>query len=136
MQKLNDNNTYNISKNVILYHGTTNIKTFDPFNIKLGNLKLILFSSKKKFAVDHIMNYGLILNNKKCYVHKFKVKYDIPNICIISKEANELTEKNIEQNYCNPHSKINGIGYFNSSDEEYEYIELALSNPLEYLEYI
>lgn len=159
-QKPSSRQLYTIPAGKILYHGSTDKKTFDPFKIKLSESTLsAFFSPYKGFASDYIMRCSAF-PSQNGYIHAFRVKKDIDKILILS--PYELKNKDnilgeIDNNFCKrvPNREdFNGIGFFfpdkdldNFSGDIERHIpegatldpnnaEFALCNPKEYLEYI
>jgi hypothetical protein len=141
--------TYTIPKGTILFHGSMNIDTFDPFDIQLADVDLAYFSQNRKFAADHIMscsNYPL----QRGYLHAFRVKEDIPKVVIMSifKRREEWTMNWLYDHFCSgkSHPRYRGVGFFfprggkksateDAGNPAFD-SEFILCNPSEYLEYI
>lgn len=131
---------YTIPKGVILYHGTKSYDTFDPYNIKLGNINLVaFFSPQAEWASSHMSN----CITSSGYIHAFKVKKSIDKILILSPYSlkNKWTLDNIEYNYCDGNSGLNGVGFFIKDNVPIVDIdpyssEFALCNPDEFLDYM
>ena len=159
------NQLYTIKAGTILYHGSVEKASFNPYRIVLGKDSLVsYFTTSKKLSADYILgcaNYP----SKSGYIHKFKVKKDIPNILIISPHEKEENwdEKYIETNFCfkkmdeNKVSSLtgilhlSGIGFFYPSESQKSLFddnstnsvpssgtlsEFALCEPSKWLEYI
>lgn len=151
---------YTIPAGKILYHGSIDKKTFDPFKIKLSDSTLsAFFSPYKGFASDYIMRCSAY-PAQNGYIHAFRVKKDIDKILILSpyelkNRDNVLAE--IDNKFCKrePNKEdMNGIGFFfpekdldNFAGDIEKHLptgaqldpnngEFALCNPREYLEYI
>jgi len=143
---------YTIPANTILYHGSKNVDTFDPNNIKLGDDTLIsFFSAEKKFAMDYI-NGCILYPQEHGYIHKFRTIKDIDRVFIVSQyDINKEWSRDVLNNkYCNAKTdKYNGIGFFVKTDEMNKMqnnppqtsnilysAEFALCNPKEFLQYV
>lgn len=143
-----------IPKGTILYHGSLDVATFNPTNIKLGdNLLVAYFSPSIHLAADYIL--GCAKGNG--YLHKFETKHDI-NLVVL--DPNDRPKDNvlefINKNYCKNDKymgKIAGVAFifpknlFNSSYDNNSYnisynnskdndMEFALCNPNNDLTYI
>ena len=154
---------YTIPKGSILYHGSKNKESFNPFNIKLGDDTLVgYFTSNKDFSADYISRCAFY-PKESGYIHKFKTKKDIERILIISSydKKSSWDVKNIENLFCSNNNqygeKLDGIGFFypiisnnaysnddkfdddnlnnNNNTNQYD-IEVALCDPNYFLEYI
>jgi len=152
--------TYKIPKGTILYHGTTHKETFNPYNIKLGEDKLVsFFSTEIRLAADYILGCAEYPKSKG-YVHSFEVVKDIDNMLVVS--LFDLDEKwgleYIDNKFCSrdAEDKYNGVAFFfprlydsyNLEPELKELLqkrdnknvtmdnEFAICNPHRYLAYI
>lgn len=146
---------YTIPKGTILYHGSLYKESFNPFDIRLGEDKLVsYFSPNKRLAADYIVGCALY-PNRQGYLHKFRVKKDIEKVMIVStfeKKAN-WTLNFIEDTFCSRKFRIqlDGIGFFFPRRDEKDLYnagtvqsdpkitfdaEFAICDPNEYLEYI
>jgi hypothetical protein len=144
---------YTIPSGTIIYHGSQNKETFNPYDIKLGEDNLIsFFSPNKRFTADYIMGCAAY-PVKSGYIHKFRLKKDLSRIMIVSayEKKKNWNIKHLQQTYCNYNQTIgstNGIGFFfpkenkatNPADALSNEIlyesEFAICNPNEYLEYL
>jgi hypothetical protein len=143
---------YKIPKGTFLYHGTMYKRTFNPFEIQLGNDTLMaFFSPSKRLAADYIS--GCALHPQKGgFIHKFRVIRDIDNIKILSnyEKQDTQTEKQLENSFCKDR-KLNGIGFFYPRQDGMNILpedlipnsngvhvnsEFALCNPNDFLEYM
>ena len=139
---------YKIPKGTILYHGSLTKEAFNPYDIRLGDDRLVsYFSPNKSLAADYIVGCALY-PTKSGFLHKFRVKKDIEKILIVSthdKQAHWSLEF-LEDSFCSRKFRIqlDGIGFFfptGIEDETYDnnqYFdsEFAICNPDEYLEYV
>jgi len=146
---------YTIQRGTVLYHGSLYKESFNPFDIRLGEDKLVsYFSPNKRLAADYIVGCALY-PTRSGYIHKFRVKKNIEKIMIVStfeKKAN-WTLSYIEDTFCSRKFRIqlDGIGFlFPRRDEQQLYnptsiqedprvsfdAEFAICDPNEYLEYI
>ena len=139
---------YKIPKGTILYHGSLTKESFNPYDIRLGDDRLVsYFSANKALAADYIVGCALY-PTKSGFLHKFRVKKDIDKILIVSphdKQAHWSLEF-LEDSFCSRKFRIqlDGIGFFfptGIEDEAYnnnQYFdsEFAICNPNEYLEYV
>jgi hypothetical protein len=152
-------NLYTIPRGTILYHGTLYKESFNPFDIRLGEDKLVsYFSPNKRLAADYIVGCALY-PTRSGFIHKFRVKKDIKQIMIIStfEKKPNWTLSFIEETFCSRKFRIqlDGIGFFFprrdddnsftnsilgdniSNDPQISFdAEFAICNPNEYLEYI
>lgn len=147
---------YSIPRGTILYHGSLNRESFNPYDIRLGDDKLVsFFSPNKRLAADYIVGCALY-PTKAGFLHKFRVKKDIEKILIIStyEKQQHWTLKFLEDSFCSRKFKIqlDGIGFFFPRRDEKDFSsiqqgndapkrlsfdsEFAICNPNEYLEYI
>lgn len=141
---------YTIPKGTIIYHGSLNKESFNPFDIRLGDDRLVAyFSPNKKLAADYIIGCALY-PTKAGFLHKFRVKKDIEKILIIStyEKQNHWTLRFIEDSFCSRKFRIqlDGIGFFFPKKDELDVdkneskiafdSEFAICNPNEYLEYV
>ena len=147
---------YVIPRGTILYHGSMVKESFNPYDIRLGDDRLVsYFSPNKRLAADYIVGCALY-PTKSGFLHKFRVKKDIEKVLIIStmeKQAN-WTLRFIEDSFCSRKFRIqlDGIGFFFPRRDEKDFVaikqgvsgatnlafdsEFAICNPNEYLEYI
>lgn len=146
---------YTIPRGTILYHGSLYKESFNPFDIRLGEDKLVsFFSPNKRLAADYIVGCALY-PTRSGYLHKFRVKKDIEKIMIVStfeKKAN-WTLAFLEDTFCSRKFRIqlDGIGYFFPRRDDQDLYnagtlqsdprisfdaEFAVCDPNEYLEYI
>ena len=152
-------NLYTIPKGTILYHGTLYKESFNPFDIRLGEDKLVsYFSPNKRLSADYIVGCALY-PTRSGYIHKFRVKKDIKQIMIIStfEKKPNWTLAFLEETFCSRKFRIqlDGIGFFFPRRDEQDSFtdgsnsetaqtdpkisfdaEFALCNPNESLEYI
>jgi hypothetical protein len=149
-------NLYTIPKGTILYHGTMYKESFNPYDIRLGEDKLVSYlSPNKRLAEDYIVGCALY-PTKAGYIHKFRVKKDIKQIMIVStfEKKPNWTLSFLEETFCSRKFRIqlDGIGFFFPKRDEYDSFgevpagqtdprvsfeaEFAICNPNEYLEYI
>lgn len=147
---------YSIPRGTILYHGSLNRESFNPYDIRLGDDKLVsFFSPNKRLAADYIVGCALY-PTKAGFLHKFRVKKDIEKILIIStyEKQQHWTLKFLEDSFCSRKFKIqlDGIGFFFPRRDEKDFSsiqqgndapkrlsfdsEFAICNPNDYLEYI
>ena len=147
---------YSIPKGSILYHGSLNRESFNPYDIRLGDDRLVsYFSPNKRLAADYIIGCA-VYPTKSGYLHKFRVKKDIEKILIISTHEKQAhwTLRFIEDSFCSRKFRIqlDGIGFFFPRRDEKDFSsiqkgedaikrlafdsEFAVCNPNEYLEYI
>lgn len=139
---------YKIPKGTILYHGSLTKEAFNPYDIRLGEDRLVsYFSPNKGLAADYIVGCALY-PTKSGFLHKFRVKKDIEKILIVSthdKQAHWSLEF-LEDSFCSRKFRIqlDGIGFFfptgiedqTYDDNKYFDSEFAICNPDEYLEYV
>lgn len=139
---------YKIPKGTILYHGSLTKEAFNPYDIRLGEDRLVsYFSPNKGLAADYIVGCALY-PTKSGFLHKFRVKKDIEKILIVSthdKQAHWSLEF-LEDSFCSRKFRIqlDGIGFFfptGIEDQSYDnnkYFdsEFAICNPNEHLEYV
>jgi hypothetical protein len=138
---------YSIPKGSILYHGSLNKESFNPYDIRLGD--------DKRLAADYIIGCA-VYPTKSGYLHKFRVKKDIEKILIISTHEKQAhwTLRFIEDSFCSRKFRIqlDGIGFFFPRRDEKDFTaiqkgddsikrlafdsEFAICNPNEYLEYV
>lgn len=147
---------YTIPKGTLLYHGSLNKESFNPYDIRLGDDRLVsYFSPNKRLAADYIVGCALY-PNKSGYLHKFRVKKDIEKILIISthEKQSHWTLSFVEDSFCSRKFRIqlDGIGFFFPRRDEKDFTaiqqgdktiknlafdsEFAVCNPNEYLEYV
>ena len=147
---------YSIPKGTILYHGSLNKESFNPYDIRLGEDRLVsYFSPNKRLAADYIIGCA-IYPTKSGYLHRFRVKKDIEKILIISthEKQSHWTLSFIEDSFCSRKFRIqlDGIGFFFPRRDEKDFTaiqkgddsvkrlafdsEFAICNPNEYLEYV
>ena len=150
-------NTYTIKAGTILYHAATNKRGFNTHNIELGNDRVILFFTPNfRLASDRIE--GCSVNKQKSYIHVFKVKQDIPNICVKLPydTSDDISPESLHNQFCSS-GKYSGVGFFypkneielfsnmmynsnsnfqGSNVENEFYSEFGLCNPTPYLEYL
>ena len=73
---------YKIPKGTILYHGSLTKEAFNPYDIRLGDDRLVsYFSPNKSLAADYIVGCALY-PTKSGFLHKFRVKKDIEKILL------------------------------------------------------
>lgn len=149
-------NLYTIPKGSIIYHGSLNRESFNPYDIRLGDDKLVsYFSPNKRLAADYIIGCALF-PTKAGYLHQFRVKKDIEKILIISshEKQSHWTLKFLEDSFCSRKFRIqlDGIGFFFPRRDENDFAslqqgdndikrlafdsEFAICNPNEYLQYV
>lgn len=149
-------NLYTIPKGTILFHGTLYKESFNPYDIRLGEDKLVsYFSPNKRLAADYIVGCALY-PTRAGYIHKFRVKKDIKQIMIIStfEKKPNWTLSYLEETFCSRKFRIqlDGIGFFfprrddmdsfvdqgyNTGENRISFdAEFAICNPNEYLEYV
>lgn len=161
----NEMKLYTIPEGTILYHGSIDKESFNPYRIVLNKDTLVsYFTASKKLSADNIIgcaNYP----SKSGYIHKFRVKADIKNVLIVSpyEKQSNWDNKFIENNFCFKKNngdetssltqplQLDGIGFFYSSNTQktlmdsnsQEFIdgtgttaEFALCNPNKWLQYI
>ena len=147
---------YNIPRGTIMYHGSLNRESFNPYDIRLGDDKLVaFFSPNKRLAADYIVGCALY-PTKAGFLHKFRVKKDIEKILIIStyEKQQHWSLKFLEDSFCSRKFRIqlDGIGFFFPRRDEKDFSsiqrgdatqkrlsfdsEFAICNPNEFLEYI
>ena len=147
---------YTIPKGTLLFHGSLNRESFNPYDIRLGDDRLVsYFSPNKRLAADYIVGCALY-PAKSGYLHKFRVKKDIEKILIISTHEKQphWTLSFIEDSFCSRKFRIqlDGIGFFFPRRDEKDFTaiqqgdktvknlafdsEFAVCNPNEYLEYV
>ena len=147
---------YIIPRGTILYHGSMVKESFNPYDIRLGEDRLVsYFSPNKRLAADYIVGCALY-PTKPGFLHKFRVKKDIEKILIISTHEKQAhwTLRFIEDSFCSRKFRIqlDGIGFFYPRRDEKDFVaikqgvaantnlafdsEFAVCNPNEYLEYI
>lgn len=132
-----------IPAKINLYHGSVNVNTFDPNDIKLSNGTLLaIFSNNPKLASDNFMNCANY-PSVNGYIHQFSTIKEIPNIEIISASTITSDLLKLDKLYCqrqeNP--KLNGFAYpikkndkQKSEQQTYDYI-IGLCNPNDFLKY-
>jgi hypothetical protein len=147
---------YSIPRGTILYHGSLNRESFNPYDIRLGDDKLVAyFSPNKRLSADYIVGCALY-PTKAGFLHKFRVKKDIEKILVIStyEKQPHWTLKFLEDSFCSRKFRIqlDGIGFFFPRRDEKDFSsiqrgeeamkrlsfdsEFAVCNPNEFLEYI
>ena len=156
---------FTIPEGTILYHGSIDKASFNPYQIVLGEDTLVsYFTASKKLSADYILGCAKY-PSKTGYIHKFRVKKDITNILIISpyEKQKNWDEKFIENKFCFKKKDsdvsssltqplyLNGIGFFYASDSQKTLLdidlsktmnsngttsEFALCNPNKWLDYI
>ena len=146
---------FSIPKGTLLYHGSLNKESFNPFDIRLGDDRLVsYFSQSKRLAADYIIGCALY-PTKSGFLHKFIVKKDITKILIISphERQSHWTLRFIEDSFCSRKFRIqlDGIGFFFPKRHERDFSiegqnpqnrrlafdsEFAVCNPNEFLEYV
>lgn len=147
---------YSIPRGHILYHGSLSKESFNPYDIRLGDDKLVaFFSPNKRLSADYIVGCALY-PTKTGFLHKFRVKKDIEKILIIStyEKQQHWSLKYLEDSFCSRNFRIqlDGIGFFFPRRDEKDFSaiqkgnddmktiafdsEFAICNPNEYLEYI
>ena len=144
---------FTIPTGTIIYHGSLNKEAFNPFDIRLGDDRLVsYFSQSKRLAADYIIGCALY-PTKSGFLHKFRVKKDISKILIISphERQSHWTLRFIEDSFCSRKFRIqlDGIGFFFPKKQELGFregqnaeqridfdSEFAICNPNEFLEYI
>ena len=107
---------YIIPAGTILYHGSLNKESFNPYDIRLGDDKLVsYFTSNKALAADYIVGCALY-PTKTGYIHKFRVKKNINRVLIVSsfEKQPHWTLSFIEDSFCSRKFRIqlDGIGFF------------------------
>jgi hypothetical protein len=146
---------YTIPRGTILYHGSLYKESFNPFDIRLNEDKLVsYFSPNKRLAADYIVGCALY-PTRSGYLHKFRVKKNIEKIMIVStfEKKTNWTLSFIEDTFCSRKFRIqlDGIGFFFPRRDEQDLYnagnvqtdpqitfdaEFAICDPNEYLEYI
>jgi hypothetical protein len=146
---------YTIPRGTILYHGSLYKESFNPFDIRLNEDKLVsYFSPNKRLASDYIIGCALY-PTRSGYLHKFRVKKNIEKIMIVStfEKKTNWTLSFIEDTFCSRKFRIqlDGIGFFFPRRDEQDLYnagnvqtdpqitfdaEFAICDPNEYLEYI
>ena len=147
---------YTIPKGTLLFHGSLNRESFNPYDIRLGDDRLVsYFSPNKRLAADYIVGCALY-PAKSGYLHKFRVKKDIEKMLIVSTHEKQphWTLSFIEDSFCSRKFRIqlDGIGFFFPRRDEKDFTaiqqgdktvknlafdsEFAVCNPNEYLEYV
>jgi hypothetical protein len=119
---------YEIPQGTILYHGSLYKESFNPYDIRLGDDKLVsYFSPNKRLSADYIIGCALY-PTKAGFLHKFRVKRNIPRIMIVSsfeKQPN-WTLRFIEDSFCSRRFRIqlDGIGFFYPRKDESTFTSL------------
>jgi hypothetical protein len=161
----NELKLYTIPEGTILYHGSVEKESFNPFRIVLNKDTLVsYFTASKKLSADNIIGCARY-PSKSGYIHKFRVKADIKNILIVSpyEKQPDWDNKFIENNFCFKKNignitsslteplQLDGIGFFYSSNTQKTLMdsnsqnlidgngttsEFALCNPNKWLQYI
>ena len=137
---------YTIPIGTILYHGSLNRESFNPYDIRLGNDKLVsYFSTNRRLASDYIVGCALY-PTKTGFLHKFVVKKPIEKILIVSAYDKQphWTLNFIEDSFCSRKFRIplDGVGFFfprqdqSNTDNIVHDPEFALCNPNLHLEYV
>jgi len=146
---------YTIPKGTILYHGSLYKESFNPFDIRMNEDKLVsYFSPNKRLAADYIVGCALY-PTRQGYLHKFRVKKNIEKIMIVStfEKKSNWTLSFMEDTFCSRKFRIqlDGIGFFFPRRDEQDLYnagniqsdpkisfdaEFAICDPNEYLEYI
>ena len=149
---------YSIPKGSILYHGSLNRESFNPYDFRLGDDKLVAyFSPNKRLTADYIVACA-IYPNKNGFIHKFRVKKPIERVLILStyEKKKQWNLKFLEDSFCSRKYRIqlDGIGFFFPKKDENDFLgvvgesqskdtpnldfdsEFAICDPNEYLEYI
>ena len=116
---------FTIPKGSLLYHGSLNKESFNPYDIRLGDDKLVsYFSPNKRLAADYIVGCALY-PNKAGFLHKFRVKKDIEKILIISTHEKQAhwTLSCIDESFCSRKFRIqlDGIGFFFARRDEKDF---------------
>lgn len=155
-QAPSETSLYTIPQGTILYHGSLNRESFNPFDIRLGEDKLVaFFSPNKRLSSDYIVGCALY-PTKAGYLHKFRVKKTIEKILILStyEKQQHWTLAFLEDSFCSRKFRIqlDGVGFFFPRRDESDFdaiqkgeeiperlafdSEFAICNPNEYLEYM
>lgn len=123
---------YTIPQGTILYHGSLYKESFNPYDIRLGDDKLVsYFSPNKRLSADYIIGCALY-PTKAGFLHKFRTKREIPRVMIVSsfeKQPN-WTLRFIEDSFCSRRFRIqlDGIGFFYPRKDESTFTSLN-TNP-------
>ena len=149
---------YTIPEGTLLYQGSE-VETFSPFNIKVGNgdERVSFFSPNKRMSIDYVKGCATY-PTESGYLHMFRTKKSIERILIVSsfEKRSNWTNDYIDNSFCrNYNIPINGIGFFfpygvesdkqndtetlaKSTTEQKMLFdsEFALCNPNEYLDYV
>lgn len=147
---------YVVPRGTILYHGSMVRESFNPYDIRLGEDRLVsYFSPNKRLAADYIVGCALY-PSKTGFLHKFRVKKDIEKILIVSTHEKQAhwTLRFLEDSFCSRKFRIqlDGVGFFFPRRDEKDFVaikqgmnettnlafdsEFAICNPNEYLEYV
>jgi hypothetical protein len=147
-----------IEQGINLYHGTYLMKSYNQRDILLNDGTLLaIFSNNIKLAADRFGNCSTWPTNKG-YLHKFRVKKDIPYIKVVDSSrlqfptsvgngvtgvADDFNLSVLEEMYCNSkeNPKLNGfaipiprpVAGDPGNRVVWDYI-IGLCNPNEYLE--
>ena len=145
---------YVVPRGTILYHGSMVRESFNPYDIRLGEDRLVsYFSPNKRLAADYIVGCALY-PSKTGFLHKFRVKKDIEKILIVSTHEKQAhwTLRFLEDSFCSRKFRIqlDGVGFFFPRRDEKDFVaikqgmnettnlafdsEFAICNPNEYLE--
>ena len=149
---------YTVPEGTILYHGSMNKESFNPYDIRLGDDKLVAyFSPNKRLCADYIVGCA-IYPNKNGFIHKFRVKKPIERLLILStyEKKKQWNLKFLEDSFCSRKYRIqlDGVGFFFPKKDESDFLgvvaeaetkdtpnldfdsEFAICDPNEYLEYV
>ena len=105
---------YKIPIGTLLYHGTTEKESFNPFDFKLDDKNLIaMFSPNKRLAVDYVKGCAEY-PNKQGYIHLFRTTKDINRILVVStyEKTRSWDVNYIEKTFCDRQRQLDGIGFF------------------------
>lgn len=114
-----------IPSNTILYHGSTTVSQFNTEQINLGKDTLVAFFSPNiDFAASYIGNCmgGHSGHHSDGapptgYIHKFRTKYDVHNIYVISSHDKLMNwePKRVDDKFCKTpvnDRRLNGVCFF------------------------
>lgn len=153
---------YTIPEGTTLYHGSKNIRSFDPVLINLGDTDYVAFFTPNKAVASSFIKYCAATGEDKNpnvvegYIHQFITVKEINNVDVIDRHDKNLkwTEKGIDKERCmsrNQRAFIpNAVGFFvpatefanfteekpKEMSEDLKYSQFAICNPREYLKYI
>ena len=126
---------FTIPKGTTLYHGSPNLKQFNPKVINIGNDSLVAFFSPNKDIASMYIKKCMADENGKIegYVHEFVTIVDIKKIFVFSPDDKDLLWKTkvIEDKFCNggTYGKLDGVGFAVPDKEKGKFVNDTISFP-------